>query len=70
MSRSTVADDLIKTPYRKTVFKTDKDLQDFIECCKPDTGYRYFLDNFFYIQHPTRGSIQYHPYEYLSLIHI
>ena len=64
MSRTTVADDLVKTPYKKTVFKTDKDLQDFIECCKPDTGYRYFMDNFFYIQHPTQGSIQYHPYEY------
>jgi len=64
MSKQFVADELIKTPYKKTLFKTDKDLQDFIKCCDPKTGYLYFMDNFFYIQHPTRGSIQYHPYEY------
>jgi len=55
---------LVKTPYKKTVFKTDKDLQDFIKCCDPDTGYLYFMDNFFYIQHPTKGSLVYHPYPY------
>jgi len=55
---------LIKTPYQKTIFKTDKDLEDFIKCCDPETGYLHFMDNFFYIQHPTRGSIQYHPYKY------
>jgi len=62
--RNQVADSLIKTPYQKTLFKTDKDLDDFIKCCDPDTGYLHFMDNFFYIQHPTKGSIQYHPYEY------
>jgi len=56
--------DLIKTPYTKTVFKTDDDLQDFVKCCDPKTGYLYFMDNFFYIQHPTRGSMLYHPYPY------
>ena len=55
---------LIKTPYQKTLFKTDKDLEDFIKCCDPNTGYLHFMDNFFYIQHPTKGSIQYHPYKY------
>ena len=55
---------LIKNPYQKTHFKTDKELQDFIKCCDPNTGYLYFMDNFFYIQHPTRGSMLYHPYKY------
>ena len=55
---------LVKTPYQKTVFKTDKELQDFIKCCDPNTGYLYFMDNFFYIQHPTRGSMLYHPWPY------
>lgn len=59
-----MADTLIKTPYQKTLFKTDKDLEDFIKCCDPVLGYLYFMDNFFFIQHPTRGSIQYHPYKY------
>ena len=55
---------LIKTPYKKTNFKTDKDLQDFIKCCDPNTGPMYFMDNFFYIQHPTKGSMVYHPWQY------
>jgi hypothetical protein len=58
------APSLVKNPYTKTVFKTDKELQDFIKCCDPDTGYLYFMDNFFYIQHPTKGSMVYHPWAY------
>jgi hypothetical protein len=60
----------VKTPYTKTVFNTDQELQDFIKCCDPDTGYLHFMDNFFYIQHPTKGSMVYHPWEYQKrLIH-
>ena len=55
---------LVKTPYTKTVFKTDKELQDFIKCCDPVTGHLYFMDNFFIIQHPTKGSMVYHPWPY------
>ena len=55
---------LVKTPYTKTVFKTDKELQDFIKCCDPNTGYLYFMDNFFHIQHPTKGSMVYHPWPF------
>ncbi len=55
---------LVKTPYTKTKFKTQKDLDDFIKCCDPDSGYLYFMDNFFMIQHPTRGSMVYHPWAY------
>jgi hypothetical protein len=55
---------LVKNPYTKTVFKTDKELQDFIKCCDPDTGYLHFMDNFFMIQHPTKGSMVYHPWPY------
>jgi hypothetical protein len=55
---------LVKTPYQKTKFKTQKELDDFVKCCDPDTGYLYFMDNFFMIQHPTRGSMVYHPWEY------
>jgi Terminase large subunit, T4likevirus-type, N-terminal/Terminase RNaseH-like domain len=55
---------LVKDPYTKTKFKNDKELQDFIKCCDPVTGYLYFMDNFFMIQHPIKGSIVYHPYNY------
>ena len=55
---------LIKNPYELTTFKDDKQLQDFIKCCDQTTGHLHFMDNFFMIQHPTRGSMQYHPYPY------
>ncbi len=55
---------LIKTPYAKTVFANDQQLDDFIKCSDPVKGYLYFMDNFFYIQHPTRGSMLYHPWDY------
>jgi len=61
---------LVKTPYVKTKFATQKELDDFIMCCDPVTGYLYFMDNFFYIQHPTKGSMVYHPWDYQKrLIH-
>ena len=61
---------LIKDPYVKTVFETQQELDDFIMCCDPKTGYLHFMDNFFYIQHPTRGSMLYHPWDYQKrLIH-
>lgn len=55
---------LIKTPYAKTVFANDEQLEDFIKCSDPINGYLYFMDNFFMIQHPTRGSMNYHPWDY------
>jgi hypothetical protein len=55
---------LVKNPYVKTQFKDDKELDDFIKCCDPNTGYLYFMDNFFMIQHPTKGSMVYHPWPY------
>ncbi len=64
MATNNSAPSIVKNPYTKTKFKNDKELQDFIKCCDPDTGYLYFMDNFFMIQHPTKGSLVYHPYGY------
>ena len=64
MATNNSAPSLVKNPYTKTKFKNHKELQDFIKCCDPDTGYLYFMDNFFMIQHPTKGSMVYHPYGY------
>jgi len=58
------APSLIKDPYKKTVFKNQQELDDFVKCCDPATGYLYFMDNFFIIQHPTKGSMNYHPWAY------
>lgn len=43
---------------------TEQQVLDLARCADPVTGPQYFMDNFFYIQHPTKGSIQYHPFEY------
>jgi len=64
MNKQNTGPSLVKNPYTKTKFKNDKELQDFIKCCDPDTGYLYFMDNFFMIQHPTKGSMVYHPWPY------
>jgi len=61
MSKSPV---FIKDPYVKTSFANDKELADFVKCSDPINGYLYFMDNFFYIQHPTRGSMLYHPWDF------
>lgn len=60
---------LVKTPYKLTAF-TDQQLDEFMKCADPITGPEYFMDNFFYIQHPTRGKMLYHPFDYQKrLIH-
>ena len=35
-----------------------------VKCADPITGPEYFLSNYFYIQHPTRGKLKYQPYDY------
>lgn len=61
---------LVKEPYSKTVFKNEEQLSQFMKCCDPVTGPMYFMDNFFMIQHPTKGSINYHPWDFQRrLIH-
>lgn len=54
---------LIKQPHRSFHY-TDEQIQEFALCADPVTGPRYFMDNFFYIQHPLKGKMQYHPYEF------
>jgi hypothetical protein len=54
---------LVKPAYRATNW-TEEQIQDFMRCADPDTGPQYFLDNYFYIQHPTRGKMVYHPFDF------
>ena len=54
---------LIKAPHKRQSF-TNQQLEDFIKCADPATGAQYFMDNFFHIQHPTKGKMLYHPFEY------
>jgi hypothetical protein len=54
---------LVKSPYRTELYTEDQ-LMEFAACADSVTGPLYFMDNFFYIQHPTRGKMLYHPFEY------
>ena len=54
---------LVKTPYKKTAF-TDEQLAEFVACADPVTGPMYFMDHFFHIQHPIKGKMLYHPFDY------
>jgi hypothetical protein len=54
---------LIKKPNTKETF-TESQLREVIKCADPISGPAYFLSNYFYIQHPTRGRMKYEPFEY------
>jgi len=54
---------LVKAPYTSAIY-TDEQIREFAACADPVTGPMYFMDNFFYIQHPTRGRMLYHPFDY------
>jgi hypothetical protein len=43
---------------------SDDDLQHMAACMDMIDGPKYFLDNFFFIQHPTKGKIQYKAFDY------
>ena len=43
---------------------TDRDIEDLLHCQDLDTGPEFFLENFFSIQHPLKGKIKYHAFEY------
>jgi Terminase large subunit, T4likevirus-type, N-terminal/Terminase RNaseH-like domain len=58
-----VENNLIKKAHKKQAF-TDKQIEEFVKCADPINGPEYFMHNFFYIQHPVRGKIQYVPYHY------
>lgn len=54
---------LVKAPHRRELW-SEQEIVEFAGCADPDTGPLYFMDNFFYIQHPTRGKMLYHPFDY------
>jgi hypothetical protein len=60
---------LVKAPHRRETF-TEDELTEFALCADPVNGPLYFMDHYFYIQHPTRGKMLYHPFDYQKgLIH-
>ena len=63
MKSNTLDTVLVKAPHRKESF-TDQELVEFANCAHPVTGPLYFMDHFFWIQHPTRGKMLYQPFDY------
>jgi len=53
----------IKRAHSKETFTEDLVVQ-LAACADPVTGPEYFIENFFHIQHPTKGKILLKPYEY------
>jgi hypothetical protein len=43
---------------------SSEQVQEYVKCCHPVTGCEYFMRNYFYIQHPTRGQLLYDPYDF------
>ena len=54
---------LVKKAHAKQKW-TEADIKNLLSCQDQDNGPEYFLNNFFYIQHPVKGKIQYQAYEY------
>ena len=54
---------LIKKAHKRLSY-TDQEIVEFSLCADPETGCDYFLKNFFYIQHPTRGRQKFVPFDY------
>jgi len=56
-------DRLVKKAYKKVKY-TPEQLKELTACMHPETGPMYFMENFMYIQHPTRGREKFVPYPF------
>ena len=54
---------LIKKAYQKENFTTEQ-FTEFAKCADPVSGPQYFMNNFFNIQHPTKGRMVYKAFDY------
>lgn len=54
---------LVKRAHVTESFTTNQILE-FAKCADPVTGPEYFMSNYFYIQHPTKGRMLYQPFDY------
>ena len=54
---------LVKVAHATLRF-TEQDIEDLVKSQDPENGPHYFLNNFFYIQHPVRGKMLYKSFPY------
>lgn len=58
---------LIKKAHKQQKW-TSSQIQELALCQDPITGPHYFLNNFFYIQHPTKGKLKYAAFDYQTAL--
>ena len=63
MGSKSIDNKLVKSAHATQKFSND-DVKHLLGCADPQTGPHYFLGNFFYIQHPTRGKLKYEAFDY------
>jgi len=63
MAKGTVESSLTKPGFKKLPY-TPEQLKDFKICCDEATGPGHFMREHMRIQHPTRGGIEFEPYDY------
>ena len=63
MPKGTVNTELVKQAYSKIPYDADM-LREFQACCDPIVGPMHFMKKFVRIQHPTRGGIDFEPFDY------
>ncbi|SVC36825.1 uncharacterized protein METZ01_LOCUS289679, partial [marine metagenome] len=63
MPKGTVESSLTKPGFKKLPY-TPEQLKDFEICCDESTGPAHFMKEHMKIQHPTRGGIEFEPYDY------
>ena len=54
---------LVKRAYKKTTY-TPEQYQELAHCFDPDNGPLYFMENFMWVQHSTKGRIKFKPYDF------
>ena len=54
---------LIKKAHVKQKW-SEEEIEHMLKCADPVTGPEYFIKHFFWIQHPTKGKMQFAPFEF------
>ena len=54
---------LVKAAHQSVTW-TEKEILEFARCADPVTGPEHFMDRYFHSQHPVKGKMLYHPFEY------
>jgi hypothetical protein len=63
MASKNIDNALVKKAHSTEKF-TEKEINDLLQCADPVNGPQYFLDNFFFIQHPVKGKMKYEAFDY------